>query len=264
MGNANLEPEQTTSYELGVKHQFANDLVLNVTGFFKDITGLTDTRQIYYSASNWYGIYDNTDYGNVRGFEVTVIRPRHRYLSGTATYTYSFARGKNSSPTADYVTIWEGNNVPTTETFLDWDQRHTITANVDLRTLDNETFFGIPHTDNLGFNFIIEYGSGMPWSPPTRDQDKWKYENTERMPYTLNVDMIADKGFRWNKLYTKVFIEVRNLFNKLNILDIDDEEWYALQVDENGNRIYDADGPYDNPTVYGQERLIRIGAKFEF
>jgi outer membrane receptor protein involved in Fe transport len=170
MGNANLEPEQTTSYELGVKHQFANDLVLNVTGFFKDITGLTDTRQIFYSASNWYGIYDNTDYGNVRGFEVTVIRPRHRYLSGTLTYTYSFARGKNSSPTADYVTIWEGNNVPTTETFLDWDQRHTIAANVDFRTLDDELFYGIPYTDNLGFNFIIAYGSGMPWSPPTKDQ----------------------------------------------------------------------------------------------
>ncbi len=264
MGNANLEPEQTTSYELGIKHQFANDLVLNVTGFFKDITGLTDNRQIYYSASNWYGIYDNTDYGNVRGFEVTVIRPRHRYLSGTATYTYSFARGKNSSPTADYVTIWENNNVPTTETYLDWDQRHTLSANIDLRTLDNQLFFGVPYTDNLGFNFIIQYGSGMPWSPPTKDQDKWKYENTERMPYTLTVDMIADKGFLWKRYYTKFFIEVRNLFNKLNIYDIDDEEWYALQVDSDGNRIYDPNGPYDDPSVYGSQRLIRAGMKIEF
>ncbi|RJP81769.1 MAG: TonB-dependent receptor, partial [Candidatus Zixiibacteriota bacterium] len=92
IGNANLEPEQTTSYELGVKHQFANDLVLNVTGFFKDITGLTDNRQIFYTASSWYGLYDNTDYGNVRGFEVTLMKPRTRYLSGNLTYTYSFAR----------------------------------------------------------------------------------------------------------------------------------------------------------------------------
>ena len=38
--------------------------------------------------------------------------------------------------------------------------------------------------------------------------------------------------------------------------------WY--RYDENGNRIYDADGAYDNPTVYSAERLIRIGAKFEF
>ncbi|TKJ40846.1 hypothetical protein CEE37_07745 [candidate division LCP-89 bacterium B3_LCP] len=264
MGNANLEPEQTTSYELGIKHQFADDLVLNVTGFFKDITGLTDTQQIYYSASNWYGIYQNTDYGNVRGFEVTLIRPRISYMSGTLTYTYSFARGKNSSPTADYVTIWEGNNVPTTETYLDWDQRHTVSANLDLRTLNDEQFFGIPHTDNLGFNFILGYGSGMPWSPPTRDQDKWKYENTERMPYTVNLDMIVDKGFYWNNLYTKFFIEVRNLFDKVNIYDIDDEEWYALQVDASGNRIYDADGAYDNPTVYGARRLIRLGVGMEF
>ncbi len=264
IGNANLDPEQTTSYELGIKHQFANDLVLNITGFFKDITGLTDNRQVYYSASNWYGLFDNTDYGNVRGLEVTVIRPRRRYLSGTLTYTYSFARGKNSSPTADYVTVWAGNNIPTTETYLDWDQRHTITANIDLRTLDKQTFFGIPYTENLGFNFIIEYGSGMPWTPPAKDQDAWKYENTERMPWTLNVDMIADKGFRWNRYTTKLFVEVRNLFNRKNIVDIADEEWYALQVDSQGNRIYDADGPYDDPSVYGPQRVVRVGVKVEF
>lgn len=264
IGNANLDPEQTTSYELGVKHQFANDLVLNVTGFFKDITGLTDNRQVFYSASNWYGFYDNTDYGNVRGLEITLIRPRVSYLSGTLTYTYSFARGKNSSPTADYITIWEGNNVPTTETFLDWDQRHTVSANIDLRTLDKQTFFGVPYTENLGFNFIVSYGSGMPWSPPSRDQDKWKYTNTERMPYTLNVDMVADKGFRWNRYYARVFVEVRNLFNRRNILDIADTEWYALQVDQSGNRIYDADGPYDDPTVYSTPRIVRLGAAFQF
>ncbi|MBU0519224.1 TonB-dependent receptor [bacterium] len=264
IGNANLQPEQTTSYELGVKHQFANDLVLNVTGFFKDITGLTNNRQIYYSASNWYGFYDNTDYGNVRGFEVTLIKPRSHLISGTATYTYSFARGKNSSPTADYSTVWAGNNIPTTETYLDWDQRHTLSSNVDFRTLDGERFFGVPYTENLGFNFIVAYGSGMPWSPPAKDQDSWKYENTERMPWTMSVDMIADKGFRFDRYYAKVFVEVRNLFNRLNIIDLDDEEWYALQVDSNGNRIYDPDGAYNDPSVYGSRRIIRVGAKVEF
>ena len=280
MGNANLEPEQTTSYELGVKHQFANDLVLNVTGFYKDITGLTDTRQIYYSASIWYGIYSNTDYGNVRGFEVTLIRPRARYFTGQLSYTYSFARGKNSSPTADYVTIWEGNNVPTTETFLDWDQRHTLSADLDIRTLDKERFFGLPYTENLGFNFIFNYGSGMPWSPPTRDQDKWKYTNTKRMPFTFSWDFIMDKGYRWKKLTTRAFLEVRNiglpeffsssnfpLFNiksRVNIVDIADTEWYALNVDSQGNRTYDADGPYDDPTVYGLPIIVRVGAAVQF
>jgi outer membrane receptor protein involved in Fe transport len=280
MGNADLEPEQTTSYELGVKHQFANDLVLNVTGFYKDITGLTDTRQIFYSASNWYGIYDNTDYGNVRGFEFTLIRPRSGYFTGQMSYTYSFARGKNSTPTADYVTIWEGNNVPTTETFLNWDQRHTISADLDLRTLDQERFFGLPYTDNLGFNFIIEYGSGMPWSPPSRDQDKWKYTNSERMPFTFSWDFIMDKGFRWKRLYTKAFLEVRNIGlpefystdafpffrieSRQNVVDIADEEWYALNVDSQGNRTYDADGPYDDPTVYGLPLIVRVGAAVQF
>jgi outer membrane receptor protein involved in Fe transport len=280
MGNANLKPEQTTSYELGVKHQFANDLVLQLTGFYKDITGLTDTRQIYYSASNWYGIYDNTDYGNVRGFEIGIIRPRVRYLSANLTYTYSFARGKNSSPTADYVTVWEGNNVPTTEVFLDWDQRHTISADFDLRTVNNQRFFGLKGTENLGFNLIVSYGSGLPWSPPSRDRDKWKYTNTERMPYNFSMDFVADKGFRWRRLYTKVFVEARNLgmpmfyssdrfpfFNiesRQNIVDIADTEWYANQVDQYGNETHDPAGRYGDPTVYSLPAIIRVGAAVQF
>jgi hypothetical protein len=48
------------------------------------------------------------------------------------------------------------------------------------------------------------------------------------------------------------------------VVDIDDEEWYALQVDDAGNRIYDADGAYDNPTVYGPRRLVRLGVSFQF
>jgi outer membrane receptor protein involved in Fe transport len=272
MGNANLKPEQTTSYELGVKHQFANDLVLQLTGFYKDITGLTDTRQIYYSASNWFGIYDNTDYGNVRGFELTLIRPRTKYLAGNLTYTYSFARGKNSSPTADYVTVWEGNNVPTTEVFLDWDQRHTISADLDLRTMNTQRFFGQKWTENMGYNLIITYGSGLPWSPPTRDRDKWKYTNSERRPFTFSMDFVADKGFRWSRLFTKVFFEVRNLglpefyktngfpgfkiVNRRNIVDISDTEWYQVYGDPAGK--------YGDPTVYSFPPLVRVGAAFQF
>ncbi|RJP78660.1 MAG: hypothetical protein C4524_06190, partial [Candidatus Zixiibacteriota bacterium] len=220
------------------------------------------------------------DYGNVRGFEVTLMKPRTRYLSGNLTYTYSFARGKNSSPTADYITIWENNNVPTTEVFLDWDQRHTVAASVDFRTLDEQRFFGLPYTENLGLNVIAGYGSGMPWSPPAQDKDKWKWTNTERMPFTFSWDLVVDKGFRWNNMLTKVFLEARNLGlpqfyriddfpflkieNRRNVVDIADEEWYALQVDNQGNRIYDADGRYDDPTVYSPPPVVRLGVGIQF
>ena len=256
MGNANLNPERTTSYELGVKHQFANDLVLNITGFYKDITGLTDILPVYYNPTNWYGLYVNTDYGNVRGFEVTLIRPRIRYFSGTLTYTYSFARGKSSSSRAGYEDYYDRYNIPTTEIYLDWDQRHTVSANLDLRTLDKQRYFDIPYTENLGLNLIVEYGSGMPWSPPAKDADAWKTRNTRRMPYTLNIDMIGDKGFRINRFYTKVFVEVRNLLNRLNLLTIADEQRYA--------QTGDPAGQYNDPRVYSPPRIIRLGASVQF
>ncbi|MCK4577675.1 MAG: TonB-dependent receptor, partial [Candidatus Marinimicrobia bacterium] len=71
IGNPSLESEKTTEYEAGVIHAFRNHSILELKGFFKNVTGLTNSKPIYINQRDWYGYYVNADYGTIRGFELT-------------------------------------------------------------------------------------------------------------------------------------------------------------------------------------------------
>ncbi|MBL7074431.1 TonB-dependent receptor [candidate division KSB1 bacterium] len=234
MGNANLEPQRTTAYEIGVKHQFLRPTgqsfsakflssimpdLLKVNGFFKDITGLVDVQQTYYSIADWYGLYINEDYGNIRGFEINLVRRRYPgdYFSGSANYTYMVAKGKSSSDRLNYDTVWAEDIVPTTENYLDWDQRHTVNTNLEFRVPRNrKLLFGTSVLDDAGMNVIFRYGSGMPYSPPKRSKEP--EINTERFPWYSTTDVRFDKRIGIGKKgRATFFVWIDNIFNRLNI-----------------------------------------------
>lgn len=229
IGNPNIDPERTTSYEFGVKHQFGQNLVLNAVAFFKDITGLTDTKRVYYTIADWYGLYINQDYGNVRGFEVNLYkRPtRTDFLSGSLNYTYSVAKGKSSTSRQSYDFAWSGDIVPTTESYLDWDVRHNLKLNLDFRIPRGTHWLGTTIFDDAGINVINYLRSGLPYSPPKRSKEP--LINTERLPGTWTINMTMDKRFKLGKnYYMTFFVWINNLLDWRNIGDggVIDEEWY--------------------------------------
>jgi outer membrane receptor protein involved in Fe transport len=263
VGNPNIEPETTTSYEVGVKHQFTNDLKIEVKGFYKDVQGLTDTRQVYYTAARYYTIYQNLDYGNIRGFEVQLYKRMSNYFGGTINYTYSIAKGKASSYRQNYDLTWSGDIIPTEENFLDWDQRHTLNANLNLRMPRKVNLpFGSTILSNLGMNIVFRYGSGLPYSSTART--RIPPVNDKRLPATYIIDLIFDKQiditdryklkfFLWgNHLEDKLFGHRNNRFDSA----VDDVEWYE-QFD-------DPTGKLDDLSVYSPPTTWRLGAQFEF
>ena len=257
IGNPNLDPERTTSYELGVEHLFPfwnESLKITLKGFYKDITGLTDTRPVYYTASNWYGYTYNSDYGNVRGFEISLFKRPTNYISGTMNYTYQLARGKSSSYYEGYYNAWAENIQPTVEWPLDWDQPHTFNLNLDLRVPENDNLWGLSFLNNTGLNFFYTYGSGMPWSLPQRTKEI--RTNTERIPSTYRADMKIDKSFRYGRISPTFFFEVKNLFDRKNLSYLEDEEYYLVTGDPEGAK--------ENKHVWEARRLVRAGLMVTF
>jgi outer membrane receptor protein involved in Fe transport len=260
VGNPNLEPERTTSYELTLRHQFTNDVVFVATGFYKDITGLVDTRQVFFTARNWYGLYINQDYGNVRGFEMSLSKRFSNFTSGSMSYTYSVAKGKASEARQNYENAWAGNLIRTTDSYLDWDQRHTIYGNVQLFVPHESDLFGVPYFDGISMNLIGKYGSGLPYSSPARSNDP--PINDKRLPYTFSIDGRVQKEWRvWKSFAVSTFFQVYNLLDQENI----DQRFFQMNADVGWYEQFDdVDGKYNDPRYFQRGRYYQVGLGFEF
>lgn len=252
-GNPNIEPEKTVSYEFGIQHAFNDEILIDVTAYMRDIAGLTDTEQIFYTMVNYYTLYTNADYGSARGIEVNFSKRRGgtpAWLTWNINYSFGVARGKSSSTRQNYDYVWAGYVVPTEEHYLEWDQRHTINANFGLHSPEGEALFGVPGLDNFGITITSAYGSGLPWTPPSRT--RVQLINAERLPYTFQTNLRVSKDLEIGQLKVGLFGDVYHLFEHENIVrGYLNSSWY--------NAYGDPSGSYNDPRVYSAKRFMRVG-----
>lgn len=279
VGNPGLDPELTTSYEMGVRYEFIPGFLFEATGFYKDIYGLTDTRAIYWSVSDWYTTYYNRDFGNVRGFEFILLRRPPGIVTGELNYTYSISKGKSSGVGQGYLTEWSGNIEPTFESYLTWDQTHMLIANI------------IVGLGPVRTSFVFNYGSGTRYTRP--EQGRVVIENTEQFPSRFSSDMRMSYNLGFRGASASVFMLVTNLFNIRNIRgssNLIDVQWYhtykgimeqyengdltrneymqLMDLDHDGkedpNKLNPERGAFGSPSVYSPARRVQIGMSFSF
>ncbi len=265
IGNVDLEPEETISYEVGVKHQFDDFTLMDITGFYKDITGLIDTEKNFYSAVDAYDRYINGDYGNVRGAELTIMRRPSGFLSASANYTYQVAKGKSSGATQNYSYLWAGWIIPKRESYLDWDQRHSINANVDFRIPRGEgpRIGTYPFLEGFGVNLQFSYGSGFPYTQDSQGTASPEI-NGRRYPWTMDTDIKVNRQIWAGPVTFDVYCWVMNVFDRRNINTISEIAWYDADQDGDGRPDHDPGGSLSNPYVYGRPRMIRFGIGLEW
>lgn len=267
VGNPDLAAESTIAYEVGVKHQFDDLTLLDVTGYYKDITGLLDMRSENFTAVDSYDIFINGDYGNVRGAEFTLMRRPSNFISFSGNYTYSIAKGKSSSATQNYNYAWAGWVIPKRESFLDWDQRHMVNANFDFRIPRGEgpVWGSTRFLQGLGLSLQWNYGSGLPYNASAQGTADPEI-NGVRLPFTMNTDARLNKMWWLGDTSLNVYVWVLNLFDRTNVDSIvrNGEAWY--DADQTGDGIPDHDprGGTCDPGAYAMRRQIRFGIDFEW
>ncbi|OGU72727.1 MAG: hypothetical protein A2V93_04700 [Ignavibacteria bacterium RBG_16_34_14] len=88
-GNPNLELAKTISYELGYDHALFDEYLIQVSGFYHDITDqLSVTRYTSADGTVGYNSINSNNYADIRGFEVTLKRLAGSWFRGFLTYTY--------------------------------------------------------------------------------------------------------------------------------------------------------------------------------
>lgn len=129
VGNPELEPEKTTSYEIGIQGEIRRNLFATFNTFYKDVSDLIGTRYVP-AVPKTYIRYINVEHANIKGIE-TILEFTNSRLAGKISYTLSWAQGTSSYAEEVYYRYYyeEFDTTFTPQAIeynLDFDQRHRI------------------------------------------------------------------------------------------------------------------------------------------
>jgi outer membrane receptor protein involved in Fe transport len=257
IGNAELEPQRTAIYEIGLQQQLGDDFALDLTAYYKDIRNLLGTEILETVTGIRYARYINRDYGNVRGITVTFEKRPSNNFGATIDYTFQIAKGNASDPNSAFFDA-QANREPTKELVpLEWDRRHSL--NVTLTA-------GDPSRYSLGV--IGRIGSGLPYTP-TAQNVRTGVENSERRPPFMTFDLYAYKNLRWSALKTNLFVRIYNLFDRKNELQVFSDTGranYSLSALTSGTifGLNTIDEYFTRPDFYSEPRQVLVGVTVEF
>lgn len=281
LGNPDLKPERTTSYELGLDHLIGEDLRVDVTAYYKDVSDLVTTRSFFKEAGNVVTQFTNDDYGSVKGFDIAIQKlPIGSYFSGAVSYSYMISSGNGSFAWEPYYTFLTSNEdtlAPITEYPLDFDQRHTVTGVVSYQVPRNQNieFAGMRIPGAWAWSFVGHYGSGLPYTATDVRGNRLGERNENRLPANYTVDMRFNKDLYLfgNDEFMSFFIEVDNIFDERNVLSVynrtgspeDDGQLIggSLSASQDLVDFYDRLSDHD-PQNFSKPRTIRTGLEFNF
>lgn len=288
-GNPALEPVKTTSYEIGFRQQIGDNASLDITAFYKEMRDLVQQRNIYAEPVS-YAAFVNGDYGTVKGLSFTFDLRRTKRVAATASYTLQYAGGTGSAG-ADASNInWLG-TPPVYPSFvlpLDFDQRHTLALNLDMRTNRGEgpEFLGGFPLGGVGLNVLLNLGSGFPYTPgqqrsaifntgPSGVNRPEAAVNSSYSPFTYNLDAKLDKSFTVAGVNMNVYLWALNVLGADNVLTVYEQ---TGEPDNDGflstaeGRAFAArsataadfyNARIATPANFGVPRQFRLGLRFD-
>jgi outer membrane receptor protein involved in Fe transport len=268
-GNADLKPEKTVTYEMGLQQQLTETIAFNVTGFYKDVRDLLALQRIRVSSSTTYNKYVNKDYGNIKGltFSLTKRKLPDDLFGANIDYTYQVAEGNETGAEAFFLDLVSGRQSEKVPVPLGWDQTHSLNGVVT---------FG--SNKNWIVTIVGSINTGLPYTPELFESQLLLDPNSERKPMRANVDLLVEKSFDVLTTVVTVFVKVFNLFDTLNenlVYDNTGRATYTLEETKGGpqetNRIservpgvHSATEYFIRPHYYSAPRELRFGLSLEF
>jgi outer membrane receptor protein involved in Fe transport len=261
IGNPDLEPTKTTQYEVGLSQQLGDNAALDLTAFYKEIRDLVVLRNRYLASPNTYPQYQNGDYGSVKGFSVNFNLRRTNRVAAHASYTLQFAGGTGSTSGGNFYVTWIGREYyPTFVAPLDFDQRHTGSLNLDIRTKadDGPMLMGGHPLGNMGINVYWSFGSGLPYTPKRIADTIFQARFSTAFPvaainsaytnWTQQMDLKLDKSVTLAGVTFDAYLWVINVLGTKNPFDRKNDRFnYGQEIGNTDYQgIYEATGLADD------------------
>jgi outer membrane receptor protein involved in Fe transport len=261
IGNPDLKPTKTTQYEVGLSQQLGENAALDVTAFYKEIRDLIVLRNRFGANPNTYPQYQNGDYGSVKGLSLNFDLRRTERIAAHASYTLQFAGGTGSTSGGNFYVTWIGREYyPTFVAPLDFDQRHTGSLNLDVRTKadDGPLFMGGHPFGNMGVNIYWSFGSGLPYTPKRIADTIFQARFSTAFPtgainsaytnWTHQMDLKLNKSFNMVGVNFDAYLWVINLLGTKNPFNRKNDRFnYGLDINNTAYQgVYEATGLADD------------------
>ena len=256
IGNANLKPQQTTMYEIGLQQELNEQFGVTVTGYYKDIRNLLSTEIFIKNEFRKFSRLINKDYGAVKGVTFTFEKRFNEGYGLTVDYTYQVAKGNASDPNdafnkaqANPPILINKQLVP-----LNWDRTHSLNFTLTA---------GIP--GDYITSMIGRLGSGLPYTPSVQNQ-RTGLENSDNKPAIYNLDFYITKYFSIGTHQISVFAKIFNLLDTKNELDVFGDtgrSGYSLELtreQEQPRGVNTLKEFFTRPDFYSAPRQIILGA----
>ncbi len=221
-GNPNLDPKTTVQYELGIKHRFSEDQVLEMKAYWKDMFDYETSQSIRPSNPKYshlsFLMYLNADYARSRGVEIILKSRLLKNFYADVNFNYSIATGKSSNPN-DNLLVESGQirEKPLNEVFLRWDKPFQFFANLSYN-----------HPSGLGASLRLEYETGRRYTraivDTIREENGVQYYQgvyEDEKPYfyfskepTTNTDLKLYKRFEFGRFSYRLFLDIQNLWDQ--------------------------------------------------
>lgn len=235
-----IEPIETTQYEIGFSRRFGQNMVLDLTGFYKNQKGLVTTERVTNPSGDISSAYNrrvNGDFATTKGLEMKFTLRRTNRLAAEFNYTFSQAEGTGSNSTSYISAVDQNSETPKMIMPVDFNQPHVGTIKLDYRFGEND---GGPILKNFGANFLLNFSSGhsftYAWRPVGGQVDaynaavdymqdtRWRQAlepiGSSMTPWTFNADLRLDKRINLGFAGLTVFMRITNLFDRRNVLNV--------------------------------------------
>ena len=260
IGNADLEPQQTIMYEIGLQQAFTDELGITITGYYKDIRNLLASEIYIKNEFRKFSRLINKDYGSVKGITLSFEKRFNNGIGASLDYTFQIAKGSASDPNAAFNNAQSNPPIESNKQLvpLDWDRTHSLNFTLTL---------GAP--GNYIASFIGRLGSGLPYTPSLQNQ-RTGLENSDNRPAFYDVDFYVTKFFELVGHQFSIFLKIFNLFDTLNEVNVFGDTGRAgdtLELTRNQTAprgVNTTKEFFTRPDFYSSPRQIVIGADFSF
>ncbi len=234
----NIQPERTTTYEVGFTQQFTDNAAFDITGFYKDIRGQIQIQRITTAVGSpvaGYNTYANGDFVTTKGVELSLRLRRINRLKAQFNYTFSDAQGTGSATNSAVSSLEQGTLYPSVISPLDFNQTHKGSVNLDYAFDKGD---GGPILEQVGTNLLFTFNSGHPFTRSTgsigqqgastgalvesdaRFSVPLEAINSSTTPWVFNFDGRLYKGFEIGGVNAEVYMYVQNILNTKTVINV--------------------------------------------